>query len=114
MEIRQIIELSSPFVELLSSNLCSLRGNEERFAFSCVWEIDHDANIISTDCFKSIILSRAAMTYEEAQLKIDDKTQNDAVAKSLRNLNMLAKKLKKRRLENGWVVFELIKVFNIE
>ncbi|XP_001601829.1 exosome complex exonuclease RRP44 [Nasonia vitripennis] len=90
--------------ELLSSNLCSLRGNEERFAFSCVWEIDHEANIISIDYFKSIILSRAAMTYEEAQLKIDDKTQNDAVAKSLRNLNMLAKKLKKRRLENGALV----------
>ncbi|CAG5093776.1 Similar to RRP44A: Exosome complex exonuclease RRP44 homolog A (Arabidopsis thaliana) [Cotesia congregata] len=33
---------------LLSSNLCSLRGNEERFAFSCIWEIDHDANIINT------------------------------------------------------------------
>lgn len=41
------------------------------------------------------------MTYEEAQLKIDDKSQNDSVAKSLRGLNMLAKKLKKRRLENG-------------
>ncbi|KAG8039028.1 hypothetical protein G9C98_003335 [Cotesia typhae] len=33
---------------LLSSNLCSLRGNEERFAFSCIWEIDHNANIINT------------------------------------------------------------------
>lgn len=85
----------------MSSNLCSLRGGEERFAFSCVWEVDHDANIISTDYFKSIIRSRAAMTYEEAQLRIDDKTQNDALAKSLRNLNSLAKKLKKKRLENG-------------
>ena len=24
---------------LLSSNLCSLRGGEERFAFSCIWEM---------------------------------------------------------------------------
>lgn len=91
------------FLELLSSNLCSLRGGEERFAFSCVWEVDHDANIVATDFFKSIIRSRAAMTYEEAQLKIDDKTQNDAIAMSLRNLNNLAKKLKKKRLENGSV-----------
>jgi len=42
------------------------------------------------------------MTYEEAQLKIDDATQQDAIAKSLRGLNQLAKKLKKKRLENGY------------
>lgn len=89
------------FLELLSSNLCSLRGGEERFAFSCIWEVDQDANIVKTDFFKSIIKSRAAMTYEEAQIKIDDKTQNDALAISLRHLNTLAKKLKKRRLDNG-------------
>lgn len=34
--------------ELLSSNLCSLRGNVERFAFSAIWEMDDDANIVST------------------------------------------------------------------
>ncbi|XP_012533030.1 exosome complex exonuclease RRP44 [Monomorium pharaonis] len=87
--------------ELLSSNLCSLRGKEERFAFSCIWKIDPNANIIDTRFCKSIICSRQAMTYEEAQLKIDDATQQDALAVSLRGLNQLAKKLKKRRLENG-------------
>ena len=87
--------------ELLSSNLCSLRGGEERFAFSCVWEIDREANIINTDYFKSIIRSRAAMTYEQAQLTIDDPNLNDPLAISLRHLNNLAKKLKKKRLENG-------------
>ncbi|KYM94946.1 Exosome complex exonuclease RRP44 [Cyphomyrmex costatus] len=87
--------------ELLSSNLCSLRGKEERFAFSCIWEIDSDANIIATRFCKSIICSRQAMTYEEAQLKIDDVTQQNTIAKSLRGLNQLAKKFKKRRLKNG-------------
>ncbi|XP_054270094.1 exosome complex exonuclease RRP44 [Macrosteles quadrilineatus] len=90
--------------ELLSSNLCSLRGNEERFAFSCIWEITHDANIVKTTFHKSIILSRAALTYEEAQLRIDDPSQNDDIAKSLRGLNKLAKILKKRRIENGALV----------
>ncbi|XP_076648306.1 exosome complex exonuclease RRP44-like protein Dis3 [Halictus rubicundus] len=90
--------------ELLSTNLCSLRGNEERFAFSCIWEIDADANIINTRYCKSIIRSRAAMTYDEAQLKIDDHTQQDVLAQSLRGLNNLAKKLKKKRLENGALV----------
>lgn len=87
--------------DLLSSNLCSLRGGEERFAFSCIWEMNKDAKIINVRFHKSIIRSRRAMTYEEAQMTIDDKSKNDALAVSLRNLNMLAKILKVRRIENG-------------
>ncbi|XP_076167860.1 exosome complex exonuclease RRP44-like protein Dis3 [Ptiloglossa arizonensis] len=90
--------------DLLSSNLCSLRENEERLTFSCIWEMDKDANVINTRYCKSVIRSRAAMTYEEAQLKIDDPTQKDSIAKSLRKLNSLAKILKKKRLENGALV----------
>lgn len=41
------------------------------------------------------------MTYEEAQIAIDDKRRDDEIALSLRILNMLAKKLKKKRLDNG-------------
>lgn len=87
--------------ELLSSNLCSLRGNVERFAFSCVWEMDKDANITKTKFHKSVIESKAALTYEQAQLIIDDKNKNDDIAQSLRRLNSLAKILKRRRTENG-------------
>jgi exosome complex exonuclease DIS3/RRP44 len=87
--------------ELLSSNLCSLRGNVERFAFSCIWEMDKDANIVNTKFHKSIIESKAALTYEEAQIIIDDKNKNDDIAKSLRQLNQLAKILKRRRIEKG-------------
>lgn len=89
--------------ELLSTNFCSLREKEEKLTFSCIWEMDRDANIINTRYCKSVICSRAAMTYDEAQLKIDDVTQQDSLVKSLRNLNNLAKKLKKRRLDNGYV-----------
>ena len=44
---------------------------------------------------------QAAFTYEEAQMRIDDKSRNDALAKSLRGLNRLAKILKQKRLDNG-------------
>ncbi|XP_026737585.1 exosome complex exonuclease RRP44 [Trichoplusia ni] len=87
--------------ELLSSNLCSLRGGEERLAFSCVWEIDENANVLSTKFHKSVIKSASAMTYEEAQIAIDDKSRKDKIVSSLRILNALAKKLKKKRLDNG-------------
>lgn len=97
---------------MLSSNLCSLRGGEERFAFSCIWEITQDANIVDTKFCKSIIRSRAAFTYEEAQLIIDDAKQNTPIAKALRGLNKLAKILKKRRIENGYEIF-CVTVINV-
>lgn len=90
--------------ELLSSNLCSLRGNEVRFAFSCVWEVDDEANILNRKFHKSIIESKKAMTYEEAQLIIDDASQHDDIAISLRELNKLAKILKRRRIDSGALV----------
>ena len=87
--------------ELLSSNLCSLRGGEERFAFSCIWEMTPKAKVVNKSFAKSIIKSRAALTYAEAQLKIDDPKQNDEVTLSLRGLNRLAKILKEKRLSKG-------------
>lgn len=73
--------------------------------FSCIWEMDRNANVINTRFCKSVIRSRAAFTYDEAQFKIDDTAQQDSITKSLRNLNRLAKKLKFRRLDNGYTYF---------
>ena len=87
--------------ELLSSNLCSLWGEEERFAFSTIWELNSEAEIVSTKFMKSIIRSRAALTYAEAQMRIDDTTMVDPVTTSLRYLNNLAKKLKRSRISKG-------------
>lgn len=90
--------------ELLSSNLCSLRGGVERFAFSCVWEMDDEANVLERRFHKSVICSKRAMTYEEAQLVIDDAGQQTELAESLRQLNRLAKIMKQRRIERGALV----------
>lgn len=87
--------------ELLSSNLCSLRSGEERFAFSCIWEMTTEAEIVSTRFTKSVIRSRVALTYAEAQMRIDDLNQCDVITQSLRCLNKLAKILKQRRIEKG-------------
>jgi len=46
---------------------------------------------------------QAALTYAEAQMKIDDPEMNDEVTVGLRQLNNLAKILKIRRQENGLV-----------
>lgn len=90
--------------ELLSSNLCSLKDNVDRLAFSCVWELDDEANILATRFHKSVIRSKKSMTYEEAQLIIDDVEQQTDIAATLRQLNRLAKELKKQRIEKGALV----------
>ena len=101
--------------ELLSSNLCSLRGGVERFAFSCVWEMTPDAKIVSTKFHKSIIKSRAAMTYEEAQNRIDDSKDDSSITKSLRILLQLSRILKQRRVDNGSLVLASSEVrFNVD
>ncbi|XP_069746671.1 exosome complex exonuclease RRP44 [Narcine bancroftii] len=87
--------------ELLSSDLCSLRSNVERFAFSCIWEMTQNAEILHTMFTKSVINSKASLTYAEAQMRIDDENMNDEVTKGLRRLNKLAKILKKKRIDNG-------------
>ncbi|KAK7901150.1 hypothetical protein WMY93_017919 [Mugilogobius chulae] len=101
--------------ELLSSNLCSLRSNVERLAFSCIWEMNHNAEILKTRFTKSIINSKASLTYAEAQMRIDDTTMNDDITKSLRGLNKLAKILKRRRIDNGALTLSSLEVrFHID
>lgn len=86
---------------LLGTNLCSLKPYVDRFAFSVIWEVDADANIVNVEFMKSIIKSREAFSYENAQKRIDDKLQNDELTNSMRILLNLSKKLKQKRLDAG-------------
>jgi len=101
--------------ELLSSNLCSLRGGVERFAFSCVWEMTPLADVVSTKFHKSVIKSNAAYTYEQAQNIIDDPNENDNIAVSLRTLLKLSKLLKQRRIDSGALILASSEIrFNVD
>uniref|UniRef100_A0A7E4VF69 S1 motif domain-containing protein n=1 Tax=Panagrellus redivivus TaxID=6233 RepID=A0A7E4VF69_PANRE len=87
--------------DLLSSNLCSLRGGEVRYAFSVVWQLNEDSDVIKAEFHKSVIKSRAALTYQKAQEMIDDKKAKDSISESLRGLLHLSKKLKAKRFRDG-------------
>ncbi|KAJ1980776.1 exosome catalytic subunit dis3 [Dimargaris cristalligena] len=100
---------------LLGTNLCSLHCNVERLAFSCVWELDPEANIVQVSFSKSVIRSRNSFTYDEAQARIDDQTLNDPVTLGVRSLNQLAKKLRQRRMDQGALTLSSPEVrFNLE
>ncbi len=87
----------------LSTNICSLRGGEERLAFSCVWRVNDKAEILETKFFKSLIKSKAAWTYAMAQERIDlpDSPDNDEMTMACKNMNKLALALKRRRNREG-------------
>ena len=86
---------------LLGTDLCSLKPYVERYAFSVLWEITKDAEIVNSSFTKSVIRSREAFSYEQAQLRIDDKSQKDDLTQGMRILLMLSKKLRQKRMDAG-------------
>ncbi|CAI5531049.1 unnamed protein product, partial [Closterium sp. Naga37s-1] len=94
---RRIDMLPKPLTE----DICSLRGGVERLAFSCIWEMTPEAEIISVRFTKSVIKSAAALSYVEAQARMDDERMHDDLTRDLRNLNRLAKVMRQRRIDRG-------------
>eukprot|EP00927_Polykrikos_kofoidii_P079100 TRINITY_DN75896_c0_g1_i1.p1 TRINITY_DN75896_c0_g1~~TRINITY_DN75896_c0_g1_i1.p1 ORF type:complete len:1011 (+),score=195.61 TRINITY_DN75896_c0_g1_i1:76-3108(+) len=86
---------------LLTTDLCSLVGGVERLCFSVLWEMTPNAEVVNTEFCKAIIKSRRAMSYAEAQAKIDDPQDTSEIAVRLRNLNKLCKLIRGKRVENG-------------
>ncbi|RDX49603.1 RNB-domain-containing protein [Lentinus brumalis] len=86
---------------LLGTNLCSLRPHVERLAFSVIWELSPEAEIVNVRFTKSVIASKSAFTYEEAQIRKDDPNLSDELTESIRLLNDLARKLKAGRMAAG-------------
>ena len=89
--------------KLLTENLCSLRSNVDRLAFSVIWEFSPDGQtLLKTDFTKSIICSRQAFTYEQAQNLISSPSDSsNKIQSSLVLLNFMAKILKSKRIAAG-------------
>lgn len=87
---------------LLTTQLCSLRGNEEHLAFSVLWEMDDNANILGVDFGRSVINSKASLTYDQAQVIIDENAPHASeMNASIIQLNNFARILRERRIEAG-------------
>lgn len=89
---------------LLTTDLCSLKGNVDRYAFSVLWEVTTEAEILNVEFKKSIIHSIAALTYQEAQSFIDqpdDAASGDARVSAVKGLASLARKFRKKRIDAG-------------
>jgi|UPI000581A03B exosome complex exonuclease DIS3/RRP44 len=87
---------------LLTTDLCSLKGNVDRYAFSVLWEVTPEAEILNVEFQKTIIHSIAALTYQQAQTMIDQPDDpNDIQSNAVKRLASLARKFRKRRIDAG-------------
>lgn len=90
--------------EVLSNDLCSLRPNEDRLAFSAVFELDTDAHIKDAWYGQTVIHSDKRFSYEEAQEVLD--TQSGPFLAELNIMMKLGRILRRKRHANGAIAFE--------
>ena len=90
--------------EILSNDLCSLNPNEDKLAFSSIFELTPNAEVVNRWFGRTIINSKKRFTYEEAQAILDVKDGDYYT--ELNILNTLAKKLNKKNKSQGAIEFE--------
>lgn len=90
--------------EVLSNDLCSLRPNEDRLAFSAVFELDNEGKIVNEWYGQTVIHSNKRFSYEEAQ-KILDKGFGENHTELVK-LMELGRKIRARRYASGAIAFE--------
>lgn len=90
--------------EALSNDLCSLKPDVERLAFSTIFEITPEAEVLDTWYGRTIIKSDRRFSYEEAQGIID--AGSGDFYDELITFNDLSKKLAAEKRKNGAIRFE--------
>ena len=94
--------------ERLCNEICSLRPDEDKLAFSVIFTMDDNARIIDSQICRTVTRSNRRFTYEEAQEVIE--TGHGDYADEILTLDRLAKILRDRRFENGSVDFDRCEV----
>ena len=63
----------------LSEDYCSLNAGTDKFAFSSIFELDRDGNVVEEWFGQSVIRNRCRMAYEDAQAIIDGDKSGDSL-----------------------------------
>lgn len=93
--------------ETLSNDLCSINPDEDKCAFSAMWDVSADGKIDEENPWfgRSVIKSLKRFTYEEAQDVIGGK-QEGPYKEELLTLNAWAKRMVKENAAAGAISFE--------
>lgn len=99
--------------EHLSNGICSLRPDEDKLTFSCIFEMNEEAEVLNSKIARTVTRSNRRFTYEEAQTIIE--TEQGEYSDEILTLDRMAKILRRRRYENGSVEFDRVEVrFDID
>ena len=90
--------------ERLCNEICSLRPDEDKLTFSCIFELNDNAEVLKSHITRTVIRSNRRFAYEEAQAVIE--TGEGDYKEEILALNDLAQKLRKRRFEHGSINFD--------
>ncbi len=115
--------------ERLCNNICSLRPNEDKLAFSVVFHVDEFAEVKDYKICRTVINSNRRFTYEEAQEIIECGMRNEELGMNkplspsdsspktgeqynaeILKLNELAKMLRVKRFAKGAIAFDRVEV----
>ena len=94
--------------ERLCNFLCSLRPDEEKLAYSVIFEMNDKAEVKKSRVVHTVIKSDRRFTYEEAQERLES-GQGDYV-EELQQLHKLAKQLREQRFKAGAINFDRYEV----
>ncbi|MDZ7637470.1 MAG: VacB/RNase II family 3'-5' exoribonuclease [Bryobacterales bacterium] len=95
----------------LSTNICSLRPNEDRLVLSAIVEIDHQGDVVGQRFAEGIIRSAERMTYTNVQKVLDgdaeQRARYAAFVERFQVMEELALLLNRKRVRRGSIDFDL-------
>ena len=94
--------------ERLCNFICSLRPDEEKLAFSVIFDMNEKGEVKDSRIVHTVIKSDRRFTYEEAQQVIE--TGEGDYKEEILELNKLAQILRKQRLAAGAIDFDRVEV----
>ena len=94
--------------ERLCNLLCSLRPDEEKLAYSVIFQMNDKAEVLASRIVHTVIKSDRRFTYEEAQQVIE--TGEGDYKYELLELDRLAKQLREKRMAGGALEFDRVEV----
>src|SRR4030095_1291204 len=108
--------------EKLSTDLTSLREDEERFAVVVEMTIDNQGQISASDVYRALVMNRAKLAYDSVAAWLDGNAPPppalasvEGLDQQLRQQDQIAQTLRRVRYEHGALNFETVQarpVFN--
>ncbi|HZC43211.1 MAG TPA: VacB/RNase II family 3'-5' exoribonuclease, partial [Acidobacteriaceae bacterium] len=95
----------------LSTDVCSLRPEEDRLVLSCIMQLSQDGDVLSSEISEGVIRSARRMTYTQVHniLQGDPETRKEfsSLIPEFERMFVLAQKMNERREQRGSIDFDL-------